>query len=82
MLSAACQDLLVPVEVPPPGARLFPNIEVVEGGWEDAPPKEKFGVPALNMLVCAGAWLVESDPAPKLNEGVALAPKVNDAEPG
>jgi hypothetical protein len=51
-------------------------------GWEEAPPKEKVGVPGLNVLLCAGAWLVESDPPPKLNEGVALAPNVKDAEPG
>ena len=42
-------DILVPVEVPPPGARVLPNIEVVEGGfWEkfrplgcEDPPKVK-----------------------------------------
>lgn len=49
-------------------------------GWEVAPPKEKVGAPLLNVF--CGAWLLESEPAPKLKEGVELAPKVNEADPG
>lgn len=44
-------DLLVPVEVPPPGTRVLPNIEVVEGGfWENVEPLGCDDPPKLKTL--------------------------------
>ena len=90
--------VLVPVEVPPTGARLLPNIEVVEGGCCEnmgapldgceAPPKLKTGAPGApgavpKRLLCCVGWLPESEAPPKLMVGVAaLPPNANMEEEG
>lgn len=52
-------------------------------GCEEFPPKLKEGAAELNMLPCCGAWLLESEPAPKLIVGAAgAAPKVKEVDAG